>query len=88
MAVEYILHIVLQIAPAAKKLWDKGPGAGGDSKGTAHLPPLQLNPEQMWRDPTWSAQGWCNFIVYIFIFVYRLCCGCNYAKMSSEKLRR
>lgn len=47
----------IQIAPAAKKLWDKGPGAGGDSKGTPHLPPLQLNPEQMWRDPTWSAQG-------------------------------
>ncbi|CAB3220983.1 unnamed protein product [Arctia plantaginis] len=46
-----------QIAPAAKKLWDKGPGAGGDSKGTPHLPPLQLNPEQMWRDPTWSAQA-------------------------------
>ncbi|XP_028164494.1 maternal protein pumilio-like isoform X3 [Ostrinia furnacalis] len=45
-----------QIAPAAKKLWDKGPGAGGDSKGPPHLPPLQLNPEQMWRDPTWSAQ--------------------------------
>ncbi|XP_048006466.1 maternal protein pumilio-like isoform X2 [Leguminivora glycinivorella] len=46
-----------QIAPAAKKLWDKGPGAGGDSKGPPHLPPLQLNPEQMWRDPTWSAQA-------------------------------
>ncbi|XP_021181803.1 maternal protein pumilio isoform X5 [Helicoverpa armigera] len=45
------------IAPAAKKLWDKGPGAGGDSKGPPHLPPLQLNPEQMWRDPTWSAQA-------------------------------
>ncbi|KAJ0181368.1 hypothetical protein K1T71_003453 [Dendrolimus kikuchii] len=45
-----------QIAPAAKKLWDKGPGAGGDSKGPPHLPPLQLNPDQMWRDPTWSAQ--------------------------------
>ncbi|XP_072935654.1 maternal protein pumilio isoform X3 [Epargyreus clarus] len=45
-----------QIAPAAKKLWDKGPGAGGDSKGPPHLPPLQLNPE-MWRDPTWSAQA-------------------------------
>ncbi|XP_037964246.2 maternal protein pumilio isoform X3 [Plutella xylostella] len=46
-----------QIAPSAKKLWDKGPGAGGDSKGPPHLPPLQLNPEQMWRDPTWSAQA-------------------------------
>ncbi|XP_022118026.2 maternal protein pumilio isoform X2 [Pieris rapae] len=45
-----------QIAPAAKKLWDKGPGAGGDSKGPPQLPPLQLNPEQMWRDSTWSAQ--------------------------------
>ncbi|KAL4705644.1 hypothetical protein ACJJTC_011206 [Scirpophaga incertulas] len=47
----------MSIAPAAKKLWDKGPGAGGDSKGPPHLPPLQLNPEQMWRDPTWSAQA-------------------------------
>nr|XP_037872005.1 pumilio homolog 2 isoform X3 [Bombyx mori] len=46
-----------QIAPAAKKLWDKGPGAGGDTKGPPHLPPLQLNPDQMWRDPTWSAQA-------------------------------
>ncbi|CAK1548652.1 unnamed protein product [Leptosia nina] len=45
-----------QIAPSAKKLWDKGPGAGGDSKGPPQLPPLQLNPEQMWRDSTWSAQ--------------------------------
>lgn len=42
------------IAPAAKKIWDKG--AGGDSKGPPHLPPLHLNHEQMWRDPTWSAQ--------------------------------
>lgn len=48
---------LFKIAPSAKKLWDKGPGAGGDSKGPPHLPPLQLNPEQMWRDPTWSAQG-------------------------------
>lgn len=60
---------VLQIAPAAKKLWDKGPGAGGDSKGPPQLPPLQLNPEQMWRDPTWSAQGKHpkNFFVQFFL---------------------
>lgn len=64
---------MLQIAPAAKKLWDKGPGAGGDSKGPPHLPPLQLNPEQMWRDPTWSAQG---SFAYIF---YKLFYGCDWS---------
>lgn len=67
----FICINLFQIAPAAKKLWEKGPGAGGDSKGPPQLPPLQLNAEQMWRDPTWSAQGqylspFAKYYYYVF----------------------
>lgn len=45
-----VVVVLLQIAPAAKKLW----GIEGKDKSLALH---HLNNHEVWRDPTWAAPG-------------------------------
>lgn len=53
---------MLQIAPAAKKLW------GLEAKDAKSLALHHLNHEGgVWRDPTWAAPGKFNFVLKNFV---------------------